>query len=1164
MSDKKRDNNSSDSLYIEQLKFRKEDGETWLAYFVYRFRIVLMIIAILFIWGSASLMMLPLESDPEVEIPVGFVSVPLPGASPADVEELVLKKLEPELANLSGVDTLNSTAVNSLGSVSVQFNAGEDLKDAIRRLRDAVESAKSDLPEEALDPIVRQVELSDFPIWTLVVTGPYDNFTLREYAKMIADELEGLPGTSKVTINGGDIAELRVSYDPDNLQKYNLSIDQINGQIAASNLALPLGTIDISNFNYSVRAEKKFATAAELRNLPIAYLNGQIVRLKDVADVREMAEERDVYSYLSIGGGELQNSITLNINKKTGYSVIDLIDEGKEKIDELKATELPEDLHVASTLDQSTEIRESITDLTKSGILTIFLVVFTLFIFVGLKEALVAGLAIPMVFAASFGVMNIFGVSLNYLSLFSLILSLGILVDNAIVVLQASKQYIRTGKFTPEEAVLLVFRDFRFTLVTTTLTTVWAFLPLLLATGIVGQFIRSIPITVTATLIASLFVAFFVNHPLAVVLERIRLTTGYFKVFFAVMVLILVGLILSLFTPGFELAEAVALLILGVVTFSLYFFYRNRWKEKLKLNEELLIQEEACPQKIKQRLQKKYSEENMNKNLWSRLFTGLIHLDYILPLYDRILRKLFSSKFYAGLLLVVVIGVFGLSLSLPITGVLKPEFLPQADYEYMYINVEGAPGLITDVTGEVALKVADVLRNEKAIENFSVTIGNSGVNFSTFSATGNNNTNRAQIAILLYKVQERAEKEGLPEPTKSYEFAQIIREKIADIKGAKIEVVEVSGGPPSGADFEATISGDDLDELERLANEYKNILAEIPGTVNETTSISLNPGEFTFKLDYDQMLLRGVTTAQVASTLRTAISGSEVTKIFGEGDDMSVRAEFKQDKIPTINSLNNLTLSNGRGQAFRMSDIAEIEIGSSLTSISRRDQKRIVGFSAEVEDPRLPVEVLDDFKAKVEQNPLPKGYEISYGGANEQTEESLLSIFNAMGVAIMLIVITLVVQFNSFRKTFIVVATIPLATTGVFFGLTLVGFNLSFPVLIGVLALFGIVINNAIILVEKISQNMRVGIEYEDAIIDAAKMRLEAIFLTSIGTIIGMIPLTLSSEIWGGLGVSLIFGLSVSTFLTLLVIPTIYFLMMKKAGKREARIRELRTMNECL
>ncbi len=1109
-------------------------------------------------------MMLPLESDPEVEIPVGYVTVPLPGASPNDVEELVIKKLEPVLINLSGVDTISATSLNSLGQISIQFNADEDLKDAMRRLRDAVESAKGDLPEEALEPIVRQVELTDFPIWTLVVTGPYDNFTLRKYADIVAEELENLPGTSKVTLNGGDTAEIRVSYDPQKLQTYNLAIDQINGIIAASNLALPLGSIEISNFNYSVRAEKQFTTAAELRVLPVAYINGQIIRLSDVADVVERAQERDVFSYLSLEGGETQNAISININKKTGYSIIELIDDGKVRLEELKKSALPSDLNIVSTLDQSIEIRETITDLMQSGMLTILLVVFTLMIFVGFKEALVAGLAIPLVFAASFGVMNLMDVSLNYLSLFALILSLGMLVDNAIVVLQASKQYIRTGKFTPEEALLLVFRDFKFTLATTTLTTVWAFLPLVLATGIIGQYIRSLPITVTSTLIASLFVAYFINHPLAVVLERIRLTRTTFKIIFALLIVAWIFALTAIFSPGYGLIEVSLLVILSAILLSLYVFYRNSLKEKLIQNEDLLIQEAACPQKIKQRLQHKYSSENIKGSFWKRLKTGLIHLDAILPFYEKILRFLFGHKIFSFLLLIFVLIAFVGSLALPITGVLKPEFLPQSDVEYMYINIEGPPGMITDRTREISFEVADLLREEKAIENFSVTVGNSGVNFASFTAVGINNSNKAQIAILLYKIQERAAKEGKEKPTKSYEFAQSLREKIAPVKGAKIEVLEVAGGPPGGTAFEATISGDDLDTLEALAKEYSLLLSEIPGTVNESTSISLNPGEFTFDLDYNQMLSRGLTVAQVASTLRTAISGSEITKIYGEGDDMQVRAEFKQDKIPSINALENLNLSNGRGQIYRLGDIADVRIGSSLTAISRSDQKRIVGISSDVEEPVLPVDVLEKFKQIVAENPLPKGYEFSYGGANEQTEESILSIFNSMSVAILLIIITLVIQFNSFKKTLIVIMTIPLATTGVFYGLWLAGYNLSFPVLIGVLALFGIVVNNAIILVEKISQNLRVGIEFADAIVDASKMRLEAIFLTSICTIIGMIPLTMSSEIWGGLGISLIFGLSVSTFLTLMVIPNLYFLIMKKTSEREARIRELKKMNECL
>jgi len=692
---------------------------------------------------------------------------------------------------------------------------------------------------------------------------------------------------------------------------------------------------------------------------------------------------------------------------------------------------------------------------------------------------------------------------------------------------------------------------------------VWAFLPLLLATGIIGQYIQSIPITVTSTLIASLFVAYFVNHPLVVVLERIRITTGYFKVVLISLCLAFIGVLLSLLGGGANFITLIVLFILGIAIFSLYFYYRRSLKDKLLSNEDLLIQEAACPEKMKQRLKTKYSDDG-KKTVYKRFFAGIIHLDAFLPYYEKVMRSIFKSKFFAALVLIAVVIAFVGSMALPATGVLKPEFLPEADIEYMYINIEGPPGMISQRTKEIGFKVAESLYDQKAIKNFSLVVGNTGVNFSSFSAVGTNTSNRAQIAILLHDISERAAYEGKEKPTKSYEVAQVLRDKIKDIKGAKIEVVEVAGGPPSGAAFEATISGEDIKVLEELAEKYKSELDAIPGTVNEASSIELNPGEFTFYLDYDQMLMRGLTVAQVASTLRTAVSGSEVSKIYGDGDDIQVLAEFKEDSIPTINSLNNLTLSNGRGQLFRLSDIAEIKIGSSLTSISRIDQKRTVGISAEVEEPRLPVDVLTDFQKRVNENPLPEGYEISYGGANETTEESLLSIFNAMGVAIMLILVTLIVQFNSLRKSFIVLFTIPLAATGVFYGLWAVGFNLSFPVLIGVLALFGIVINNAIILVEKISQNLNVGIKYEDAIIDASKMRLEAIFLTSIGTIIGMIPLTLSSDIWGGLGVSLIFGLSTSTFLTLLVIPTLYYLLMKKSSLRDARIRELKKMNVSL
>ncbi len=1150
---------SSDSLYLQKLKFRKEDGKSMISFFIHRFRVVLMLIFAMFLWGGMSLVSLPLESDPEVEIPVGVVTIGLPGASPSDVEELVIKRVEARLANLSGLSTITSSARNSFATISLEFNANEDIDDAIRRLRDAVESAKGELPEDATEPVVTQVAFEDTPVWTMVLTGPYDNFTLREYAEIVQDELENLPGTNRVAVSGGDIRQIRISYDVDKLQQHNLSIDQVNGIVSATNLGLPLGTIDVSNFNYTVRAEGKFFTAAELRRLPISTADGQILRLQDVANVFDRAQKTESSSKFSIEGGELQNALTLSVVKKVGSNIVQLIDDGKATLDELSGTKIPADVKIETTLDFSQDIRDNISDLSKNGIATIVLVVMMLFLFVGFKEAFLAGLAIPMVFAISFGIMSMLGVTLNFLSLFSLILSLGMLVDNAIVVLQASKQYIRTGKFTPEEALLLVFKDFKYILVATTLTTVWAFLPLLLSTGIIGQFIRSIPITVSATLMASLLVAFFVNHPLAVVLERLRLTRrGFWFIFAGILIAFLVTL-LGLFSPGGEIAEIIMVVILGALLATMVIRYQSKWKEQLMINEQLLIEEKALPERIRARLQKKYLDEETKQGFGHRLYTGLVKIDNFLPVYERMLRFLMKSKFRTFMVLIAVFVVFAGSIALPATGVLKPEFLPPTDFEFMYVNIEGAPGLVTERTQAVADEVADILREQDNIENFSIVVGSAGSNLNSFSSVASGgNTNQAQFSILLKPFDERPVDPELGRPQKSFEFAQDLREAIAPVEGAKVTVQEISGGPPSGADFEARIAGEDLQELERLANEYLVALDAIEGTVDEETSLELNPGEFTLRFDYDALQQRGLTTGQVAATLRTALSGSEVTKIYGDGEDTSVIAEFQDKNVDSIEDLLDLTLSNGRGQLFRVRDVADVELGASLTGITRIDQKRVISLSAKVQAPSIPAVVQEEFLAYTEEHPLPSGYEFQFGGANETTTESILSIFNAMIVALILIIGTLIVQLDSFRKTFIVLVTIPFAATGVFYGLLLLGWNLTFPVLIGVLALFGIVINNAIIMVDKITRNIEVGIPFTEAVVDGAKSRLEAIFLTSVATIIGMIPLTISDEIWGGLGAALIFGLSSSLVLTLIIIPILYNLLMKKTGEQEEKIRHLR------
>lgn len=1148
---------NSDSLYLSQLEFKKKDSKTFLNYFVHNFRVIALIILAILVVGVFSFTQLPLESQPEVEIPYGIVSVGLPGASPADVEELVVKPIEEKVVNLEGVKQVSATALNSVGVVTVEFRAEEDLKDSIRRLRDAVETVKADLPTDASDPVVNEVSFSETPVWTMVLTGPYDNFTLRKYAELVEDELKTLAGTSKVLISGGDISELRISFSPEKLQSFGLTMDQALGAVRSNNLTLPLGTVNISNFEYGLRLDGKYHNVQELRDLPISTINDALIRLKDVASVTERAADNDSITLFSLNGENPHNAITINVVKKTGASIITLIDDGKAALENLKSEKFPDDLTIETTLDYSEQIRDDFNHLQKDGLNTIILVFIVLFLFVGLKEAFVAGTAIPLVFAVTFGIMYLVGMTLNFLSLFSLILALGFLVDDAIVVVQATKQYLATGRFTPEEAVLLVFRDYKTLILTTSLATIFAFIPLVLASGIIGQFIRSIPVTVSSTIVASVIIAILINHPMGGFLERFKLTRAPFKfILLAVFVLFAITLIST--ASAVSIPGIIFTLIFASLFFGLLFWYRTSLKAKLEENEQTILEEKADREKIIARLKEHYSPEYQQKNLFARLTSGVVKMDKILPIYDRILNKLLTSRFASALALIIAVVLFIGAVALPATGLLKSEFLPPADSDIMYINIEGSAGLVISETQKVVDQVQEVLMTDPTIKSFSVTVGASGVNTSDGGAfdggASGGQGNRAQFAINLLPLEER------PDKIKSYNYAPQLREKISQIKGANIEVVELSGGPPSGAAFQVSILGDDFQELERIAEEQKAYVSTLPGTINEKISITLSPGEFTFRLKPDQLALRGLSSAQVATTLRTAISSSEISKVLTDGDDLRVIAEFDQTNQLTLTQLQNLTLVSPRGQTYQLSEVADVEIGSAVTSISRLDQKRVVTLTAGVEAPALPTDVLTSFQTHLAENPLPAGYEVSYGGENETNAESIYSILRAMIVAFILIVSTLVLQFNSFRKAALILVTIPLAITGVFFGLTLLGFTLSFPSLIGILALFGIVVKNAIILVDKINLNLKVGIPFRSAIIDAAKSRLEAIFLTSIATIIGMIPITLSNETWEGLGAALIFGLSTSTFLTLLIIPVLYNIFFRKEAEKQERLRTLEAL----
>jgi len=1127
----KKEEKSSDHLYLERLTFDPALRKSWLNFFVSNFRVVILLIILLTGWGVYSFLTLPRESNPEVKIPIAMVITTYPGASPADIEELVTKKIETSVTGLKGISKITANSSNSISSIRVEFDSSVNLDDAIRSLRDQVNDAKRNLPTDANDPAVVAISLDDSPIWTASFTSPVDGFTMRKEADDIKDELEKIPGVRQVNVSGGDQREFEIAYDPQKLTYYNLSPDQANQLVKAANLAIPAGSFEGQKFNFPVRADGRFWTAETLSNLPLFHTDdGAQVLLKDIAKVQENAIDKTVYSrFANKGDQKSQENITIQVVKKTGGNIVSTVKEVETKMDEMVG-KMPKGTTYSVVLSAADKINTDFNHLTRDFLLTISLVALVLFLIVGLKEAFVAGLAVPLVFFATFGIMGQTGTTLNFLSMFSLILALGLLVDDAIVVVSATKQYMNTGKFTPEEAVLLVLNDFKVVLTTTTLTTVWAFLPLLVSKGIIGEFIKSIPITVSTTLIASLIIALLINHPLAAVLERIRLTKNFFWAILAGLVLSAAGLGMVSFPYGL----AIALLPTMILGFLLRWYFRGG-KEKLETNAKLADAEWRDDELIKQKL--KSQANGHESGFWSRLMHGIIRFDRLIPIYEKYLRKILDTKRTRWLTLGSVLLIFCLAIALPITGVVQSEFFPRTDSDSVNISVEAPTGLKLDETDAIVRQVESRLLSYPEVASYSTLVGNGGSS-GMLSVNSGNSSNMASVTIKLKDASERKRK--------SYEIADAMQKDFSNIREATVSATTQSGGPPSGADFEAQIAGDDLQELDKLAQELKPELASITGVVNPKVSLKMAPADYTFVLDPARMELYNLNAAYVGSVLRTAIAGTEVTTVVLDGQRISVMARFDKEKIPNLEAIQNLQILNNAKQPVFLKDVATIQLEPSVDTITRIDKKRTVVLSASVNGSNKPADVVKEFQARVaEKHKLPSGYTITYGGQNQQNTESVTSIIQAMLIAGLLIISTLVIQFNSFRKALIVLVTIPLGLIGVFFGLAALGISLSFPGLIGIVALFGIVVKNAIILVDKINLNLKSGIAFKESIVDAGKSRLEAIFITSICTILGMIPITLSNATWTALGSAVIFGLMLSSFFTLFIVPTLFMTFVK-------------------
>ena len=1058
MSDfEKRNKDTIDPIskdYIERTR------KSVFGFFITRSRLTYILVAAIFIGGILALSEIPRESDPEVKIPVAVVTTPFLGASPSDVESLVTDKIENKLEELDDVALITSRSRNGLSSITIEFEAEADLEKSIRELKDKVLEVTG-LPDDAEEPIVTEIRANDTPIITFSLAGDLPDAQLKKLGEAIQEELESIPGVSEVPLSGTRAREFLVVLNSGELARLNITPDQVISAISQANQDSPIGSITISDVDYNVRTSASIDAIDDLRTIAIASVDDRPIRLEDIARIEDGLAEKTTESRISLNGERPVNTVSLTLFKKTGGNILEIVDEAKERLETLQEEEvIPPQVSVEVSSDFSVFIRDDLNTLGRSGVQSVILIFILLWLALSGREALISLFAIPLSFFVAFIVLNETGNTLNSLTLFALVLSLGLLVDTFIVILEGIFHNVREG-YSAMESSLLSVGHYSKPLFAGMFTTISAFVPMLLVSGILGEFLKFLPITITIILLAALFISFTIVPALA-------------------------AIILKTTHNGNGTAELKESILEKYIT--------NRLRKVYKKNVRVFLQNRRAKWKL----------------------TGSLT------------------------------GLFVVGLGLVIGGFVPVTLFPEVDVDFVFVDLEMPIGTDLAITSEVAAEVEEFFLTKDYIESFVTAVGSSSGGFD-IGASGQSNEHLANFNINLVDEEDRE--------LKSFEITTDLREGLDEIIArGSITIEELVFGPPTGAPVEARITGDDLIELAAIADRLVTILKAEEGVINVTSNQDRSPADFTFSLKRDELSRIGLSPSDVSRFLRTSLFGVTATEISKTDEDIDVVVKFDKENLNTITDIENLTIPNARGEAIKVSRVADITLEPALATIRHRDFDRTLTVQADLEEGYVPTVVVPIIEEKLLATGIPSGYNVEFGGEVEDIEQSFAELWSALYVAVFLILVILVLQFDSFKKPFAILLVLPLTFIGVVIGLLLFGLPFSFSVFLGLVALSGIVVNDAIVLLDKVNRNVKEkGMTLVDALTDAGDTRLQPIILTSLTTIIGVVPLAFADEFWVGLSISIIFGLAFATILQLFVVPMVFLKLEGKKDKNKKR-----------
>lgn len=1025
--------------------------------FIEKSRVTFLLAISIAIVGIFGVLNVDIESNPEINQPIGIVRTLYPNASALDVEQNITSELEKEFQSLDNLKSITSNSSSNISVITVEFETSADVSEVIADLTEATNKAASRLPDLAEDPEVIKLDFNSQSIVSLSVVGDRDFKELSEIADEVADEIEGITGVSNVDIIGGYDEQINIVLDSLVSEFYGITPSQIIQAIQLGNLNLPIGQVerDSSNINLRIKGEK--TTVDAIKNLPLANVSGQDdfqqLTIGDVAFVGIEPIEQNTSSFVWEGEGVAQRAITLNVFKSSGGSIVDIVDQVDERSAEITKN-LDSDVRIVKTNDNAVFIRNDLGTLSSSGLQTIAVIFVAILLVLSFKEALVASIAIPLIFLITFGVIYVADETLNGLTIFSLILSLGLIVDTSVVIVEGIYEFKKEGK-SSIEAAKETLDQYKWPLVAGTLTTLSAFAPMLLVSGIVGEYIRTIPIVLSITLGASLLVSFAI-------------------------------------TP-----------LLSVKLINIFEKYKKEKKE--------------------QTIKEKFIESVKN-------------------IYASILENVLNSRVARGLILVVTLVAFVGSMALPVTGVLTSQLFPEADTPFVYINFEAELGTSLEETRAMSGVIEEVLTQKDYIKNYTINYGSS---ISTDPTGGGSNGDYlGYVVVNLIDLAEGRKK--------SYVLSEDLRKEFDGVESdLDITVESISSGPPSAAPIEIRLSGPGLETLQEQVEVIKSELEGITSLVNIRSDFDNNQSELEIVLDEDRLSYYGLNKQTVAQTLQSLVNGAEAGEIQIDGEATEIRVWLDDTSTKPFNEILGSLIPTQVG-FIPLSSIAQVQENNSLQSIPRIDQERTVRIRSDIREGVVLGEILPDVEQMLDQLELPTGYNVEIGGEDEDIQQSFTELFSSMIVAVILILVILVTQFNSFRQTFIILCTLPLAIIGIFPGLSILGLPLSFPAFLGVVMLTGIVVNDAIVMVDQINRNrFEAKMPLKEAIINACKLRFVPIMLTTITTVFGLLPITISDEFWRGLGFSVIFGLTTATFLTLMIIPILFTIFLREKNEKQ-------------